>query len=112
MVAAESTAVGLPEWVNHLAFGADGPEDLAKKKQRWLDCGYSVLEIDHHWCHSIYTKDPDGTMVEFCITTAEFSAEDRETAKHALESDDLEFGDEPIISVHKTTAEPVHEQAD
>ncbi|MEE3326324.1 MAG: hypothetical protein VX252_03250, partial [Myxococcota bacterium] len=25
--------------------------------------------IDHGWCRSVYTVDPNGIMVEFCVTT-------------------------------------------
>jgi catechol 2,3-dioxygenase-like lactoylglutathione lyase family enzyme len=106
-----SASVGLPEWVNHLAFGAADLSDIEKCKQRWLDCGYSVLEIDHHWCYSVYTKDPDGTLVEFCTTTGEFTEEDAAIAHRALTSDDLEFGAEPVVQVHRTTRSPVHERA-
>jgi catechol 2,3-dioxygenase-like lactoylglutathione lyase family enzyme len=105
-----STAVGLPEWVNHYAFTADGPEDLQKRKQRWLDSGYDVLEIDHHWCYSIYTNDPNGTMVEFCITTAPFDSTDRKSARDALNSGALPYGKRPIVTVNRTEQTPVHEQ--
>ncbi len=28
-----------------------------------------VRETDHGWCHSLYAVDPNGIMVEFCVTT-------------------------------------------
>ena len=28
-----------------------------------------MIRIDHGWCISIYTLDPNGIMVEFCVTT-------------------------------------------
>lgn len=84
-----SDAAGLPEWVNHLAFGAADREDLERRARRWLDAGLDVLEIDHNWCHSIYTKDPNGTLVEFCTTTAAFTEEDRRRALEAVARDDL-----------------------
>jgi hypothetical protein len=28
-----------------------------------------IMQIDHGWCTSIYTLDPNGIMVEFCVTT-------------------------------------------
>jgi catechol 2,3-dioxygenase-like lactoylglutathione lyase family enzyme len=106
-----STAAGLPEWVNHYAFSADGPDDLQKRKQRLLDSGYDVLEIDHHWCYSIYTKDPNGTLVEFCITTAEFDGEDHANARRALRGEEIPGSQPPVVTVHRTEAKPVHERA-
>lgn len=105
-----STAVGLPEWVNHVAFGAADLSEIEKAKQRWLDNGYSVLEIDHRWCYSVYTTDPSGTLVEFCVTTGTFSEEDRELAHRALSEDDLDFAEEPVIQFHKASGPPLHER--
>jgi catechol 2,3-dioxygenase-like lactoylglutathione lyase family enzyme len=104
-----STGVGLPEWVNHIAFKADDAADLEKRKQRLLDHGYDVLEIDHNWCYSIYTADPNGTMVEFCRTTGEFDDADRAKARAALTSDDFEFEEsKPNIEFHKAEKKPAH----
>ena len=55
-----SKGLGLPEWTNHIAFDAPDLDALAGARQRWLD---------HGWCTSIYTTDPNGIMVEFCCTT-------------------------------------------
>lgn len=93
-------AAGLPLWTNHIAFRADGPEDLENKKQRWLTHGCDVVEIDHDWCYSIYTTDPNQTLVEFCITTQPFDEDDREFAHQALTRNDLEFAPEPSVIVH------------
>jgi len=86
-------AAGLPEWVNHLAFDASDLDDLEARALRWLENGHDVMEIDHGWCRSIYTMDPNGTMVEFCITTAPFTEEDRARALAAVKQDDLAFSD-------------------
>src|SRR4029453_14069574 len=75
-----STALGLPEFVNHIAFHAAGPSENEKHKQRWLDHGHDVMEIDHEWCWSIYTMDPNGILVEFCTMTRALGAKDREEA--------------------------------
>jgi len=79
-----SKGQGLPTWVNHLAFRAGDLADLEARKQRWLEHGHSVAEIDHGWCRSIYTEDPNGTLVEFCTTTKELGAADREEAMRLL----------------------------
>ena len=105
-----SRAVGLPEWVNHVAFAARDLADIEKAKQRWLDSGYGVLEIDHHWCYSVYTTDPGGTLVEFCATTGSFNDEDRALALRAITSDDLDFAPEPKVRFHKASVTPLHER--
>lgn len=64
-----STGVGLPYWINHISFNCHDREGLEVCKKRWLDRGYHVSEIDHEFIHSIYTRDPDGTLVEFTYDT-------------------------------------------
>lgn len=103
-----SAAAGLPEWVNHVAFRADGLTDLELRRKRWLEHGYDVVQIDHRWCVSIYTTDPGGTLVEFCTTTAAFTDDDRETARRALTSDDVELVDPKSVDVHRAERKPAH----
>ncbi len=79
-----STGMGLPIWVNHLAFRATDLPDIEARKQRWLDHGLTVSEIDHGWCTSIYAVDPNGILVEFCTTTRAMTAADREEARRLL----------------------------
>ena len=79
-----SKGQGLPPWVNHLAFRATDADDLEARKQRWLEHGHSVAEVDHGWCKSIYTEDPNGTLVEFCTTTRALGDADREEALRLL----------------------------
>jgi catechol 2,3-dioxygenase-like lactoylglutathione lyase family enzyme len=106
-----SRAAGLPMWVNHYAFRANGPDDIQKRKQRWLDHGYDVLEANHHFCYSIYTTDPNHTLVEFCYTTAEFTREDADRASRALTTDDLPFDEDAEVQLHKATGKPYHKRA-
>jgi catechol 2,3-dioxygenase-like lactoylglutathione lyase family enzyme len=79
-----STAQGLPIWVNHLAFTAHDLDDLARRRERWLAQGHDVMEIDHDWCVSIYTQDPNGILVEFCTLVRDLTAADREEALRLL----------------------------
>ena len=79
-----STGLGLPIWVNHVAFDAPDLEALEAAKGRWLDQGMDVMEIDHEWCRSVYTTDPTGTLVEWCTTTRVFSDADRAAAANDL----------------------------
>ncbi|NND67614.1 MAG: VOC family protein [Halioglobus sp.] len=90
-----SKAAGLPDHMNHIAFDAADMAELQMRKQQWLGAGLQVLEIDHNWCYSIYTKDPNDNLVEFCITTAESTAGDREAALAALTAKEPEFSPPP-----------------
>ena len=91
-----SAGLGLPLWTNHIAFGAQSIDDLAIKRDRIRRAGHSVMELDHHWCTSIYVNDPNGIMVEFCVTTKAFSAADAQRALEAVHSDDLSDDSPPV----------------
>ncbi len=84
-----SAGLGLPRWSNHIAFGAADLADLDTKRERLVAAGYPVTEIDHNWCTSIYAMDPNGIMVEFCVTTKPFEAGDKTRALAAVHSDEL-----------------------
>ena len=65
-----STGLGLPPWANHIAFRLDTLQELRDKTKELHERGIEqIMEIDHGWCVSIYTMDPNGIMVEFCVTT-------------------------------------------
>jgi catechol 2,3-dioxygenase-like lactoylglutathione lyase family enzyme len=86
-------AANLPPGTNHLSFTAHSVDELMAWKDRWTAAGLDALEIDHNWCHSVYTTDPNGNMVEFCVTTGSFTSEDRERALSALK--ETEFNPSP-----------------
>jgi len=92
-----SLGLGLPNWVNHLAFGASDLADLESSKQRWLSHGYDVAEIDHGWCTSIYTDDPNGIMVEFCTTTRAFTEDDHRKAQELLRAEQPALATPPEV---------------
>lgn len=77
-------AANLPAGTNHISFTAHSRQELDEWRARWNAAGHDVLEIDHNWCHSVYTHDPNGNFVEFCVTTGSFSQADRERALAAL----------------------------
>jgi catechol 2,3-dioxygenase-like lactoylglutathione lyase family enzyme len=79
-----STGLGLPWWVNHIAFEVADLDELEVKKQRWLAAGNKVSEVVHEFITSIYTKDPDGNMVEFTCNTRALDEEDFEEARRLL----------------------------
>jgi catechol 2,3-dioxygenase-like lactoylglutathione lyase family enzyme len=97
-----SKAAGVPDQINHLAFNAPDLESLRHRRDVWQKAGLSVLEVDHNWCHSIYTKDPNGNMVEVCTTTGQFSEKDRQLALKALNSDEISYSKPPGgIEIHR-----------
>ena len=98
-----STGAGLPVWVNHLAFDAPTAEALDTARQRWQDHGETVTEIDHGWCRSIYTMDPNGILVEFCHSTRAFTDEDRAEAERLLRDPQPALEDPPPITIHRPT---------
>jgi catechol 2,3-dioxygenase-like lactoylglutathione lyase family enzyme len=100
-----SKAAGVPDHINHISFDVKDKADLDRRRQQWLDAGLDVLEIDHNWCHSFYTKDPKGIFVEFCLTTGAFSAADRDAALAALTAEKPDFSKPPAnVQFHKPKA--------
>lgn len=98
-----STGLGFEAWVNHVAFAADGLDDIARRRSQWLDAGVDVMQIDHGFCTSIYTMDPNGILVEFCTDTAPYSQADKDRALHILGSDDPELEAPPTPVFHSAT---------
>lgn len=96
-----STALGLPFWANHIAFHARDLADIARRRERWLAHGVDVMEIDHGWCTSIYAKDPNGVMVEFCTSTRELNQADREEALQRLADPNPERDEDPTPKFYK-----------
>jgi len=99
-----SRGLGLPNWTNHLAFEAPSLADLAVARDRWLGHGYDVAEIDHGWCTSIYTDDPNGIMVEWCCTTAATTEQDRANATEWLVADNPPFEPIPDVTFYEAKA--------
>jgi catechol 2,3-dioxygenase-like lactoylglutathione lyase family enzyme len=79
-----STGLGLPNFVNHIAFGKTTLDDLDAQRDRWLENGHDVVKIDHGWTTSIYTDDPNGILVEFSCTTRVFTEDDHRAALELL----------------------------
>lgn len=101
-----STGVGLPQWVNHIAFTARDAAHLEACKRRWLAQGSDVAEVDHGWCVSIYTRDPNGTMVEWCWTTRELGAADRAEAQRLLADPHPELETSPHVRFYAAKDHP------
>jgi catechol 2,3-dioxygenase-like lactoylglutathione lyase family enzyme len=94
-----SLGLGLEPWVNHIAFAASDLDDIAARRQRWLDTGHDVFEIDHGFCVSVYTMDPNNVLVEFCVDTKPYTQEDKHYALASLmdPSPELETPPAPIF---------------
>ncbi|CAE7455096.1 Dml [Symbiodinium microadriaticum] len=90
-----SKAAGVPAQINHIAFDVHSEEELATARDRWLAGGHDVMEIDHNWCKSIYTRDPNDNVVEFCLTTGEFTQADRDEAMAAFDMTEAQFSKPP-----------------
>ena len=95
-----STGLGFEAWVNHVAFAAEDLDDIARRRNQWLDAGVDVMEIDHGFCTSIYTMDPNGILVEFCTDTAPYTQADRDAALAVLHDDAPELEDPPVPTFH------------
>jgi len=107
---AMSRGVGLPPWVNHVAFHAESLAELEARRKHWVESGYDVLEVDHDWCVSVYATDPNGNMVEWCVTTGEFSQADRDLALRAVTGEVPLRDTQPKFKVYRAELAPVHER--
>jgi len=90
-----STGLGLPVFINHIAFAARDLADLDARKNRWLAHGHDVMRADHGWCTSVYAVDPNGILVEFCATTRSFTADDHREALELLSAQEPKIATPP-----------------
>ena len=96
-----NTTAGLPWWVNHIAFDAPTMADLERHRERWRTHGHHVLEINHEFCISIYTRDPSGNMVEFCHSTRAFTDDEIAQAQQLLHDPQPAMNGHADATVHK-----------
>jgi catechol 2,3-dioxygenase-like lactoylglutathione lyase family enzyme len=96
-----SRSLGLPVWVNHLAWDAPTLDDLAAHRERWREHGITVTEVDHGFCTSIYATDPNGIMVEFCCTTRAFTPEEKVEALRLLSDPSPPLEGEPEVRFYE-----------
>jgi catechol 2,3-dioxygenase-like lactoylglutathione lyase family enzyme len=98
-----STSQGLPEWVNHVAFHAT-TDTLGDCRDRWLAHGIDVIEVNHGFCVSIYARDPNGILVEWCADVRQLDDDDRREALALLTDPDPAMPAEPPIVIHEAAA--------
>jgi catechol 2,3-dioxygenase-like lactoylglutathione lyase family enzyme len=92
-----STGLGLPNFANHIAFGARDLDALDVFRLRLLDHGHGCVVMDHHDAISLYADDPNGILVEFSTwVRLMFTEENRRLAQ------DLIRAEAPAVN----TAEP------
>ncbi|OUS26800.1 hypothetical protein A9Q99_16410 [Gammaproteobacteria bacterium 45_16_T64] len=64
-----STGLGMPIWVNHIAFDVGSKENFDLLNARCEEKGIAPRRVaDHGWCQSLYMVDPNMIMVEFVYT--------------------------------------------
>ncbi|HVM09956.1 MAG TPA: VOC family protein, partial [Acidimicrobiales bacterium] len=90
-----SKSVGLPGWVNHIAFDSRTLEHMEQMRERWREHGCYVAHVDHGFCQSIYTTDPNGITVEFCCTLRDFDDTDVAEAEALLSADEPPLSEAP-----------------
>ncbi len=61
-----STGMGLPVWVNHVAFRATQERQEQARASLKAMGKEPHMELDHGWCKSLYALDPNGILIEFC----------------------------------------------
>jgi len=79
-----SRGLGLPAWINHIAFGVDDLEALDRALVRWLANGCDVIRMQHNHGTSIYTEDPNGNTIEWACQARAFSDAERAAAPGRL----------------------------
>ena len=56
---------------------------LEAKREELIGKGLDVTPVvDHEWCRSIYFKDPNGLLLEYCATVRKFNEDDKIMQHH------------------------------
>ena len=76
--------------------------------RRWREHGITVAEIDHGFCKSLYTNDPNGIMVEFCLMTRELGAADEAEGLRLLAAEVPELEAPPGVVFHEPPEPAAH----
>ena len=101
-----SRGLGLPGWVNHLAWDATDEDTYRGHLERWRSHGITVAEVDHGFCRSIYAEDPNGITVEFCLMVRQLGPEDEAEAHRLLAADRPELEALPDVVFHEPRPAP------
>ena len=101
-----SVDLGLPDWVNHLAFDAVNEQRFAAKRDAIMNAGLEVVELDHEFCRSVYAHDPNGILVEWCLDVRPFTAAEATQAETKRLAEQPEFDDLPDLVSYQAATEP------
>ena len=104
-----SRGLGLPTWVNHLAFRVADLHALEAARDRWLRSGCDVVAMRHTHGQSIYADDPNGNVVEWSCITEPFSTVERNDALVRLRDPDLAHEAPTAIEFHAADDLPTHD---
>ena len=78
-----NSAQNLPGAFYHFAFHCDDAAQLEAKRALLVERGVDVTPVvDHEWCRSIYFRDPNGLLLEYCATSREFTEDDKQMKHH------------------------------
>jgi catechol 2,3-dioxygenase-like lactoylglutathione lyase family enzyme len=78
-----NSAQGLPGAFYHFAFWCDDVKELEAKREMLVSRGVDVTPVvDHEWCRSIYFRDPNGLLLEYCATVRKFNDDDKVMRHH------------------------------
>ncbi len=78
-----NSAQGLPGAFYHFAFHCDDHAQLEAKRAKLIERGVDVTPVvDHEWCRSIYFRDPNGLLLEYCATSRPFTEDDKKMVHH------------------------------
>ncbi len=95
-----SRGLGLPSWVNHVAFRAQDAAGLDAARDRLLQFGCDVMAMEHSHGRSVYAEDPDGNTVEWCWDHRPFGPEERARAERLLREPDLPLDAPTAMELH------------
>jgi catechol 2,3-dioxygenase-like lactoylglutathione lyase family enzyme len=102
-------------WARHVFYdtGGDGlmafwdlHDDAIGDFDPAISTGHDCMEVDHGFCVSIYTVDPNGIMVEWCADTRPLDDEDRADALAAVHDPHPPLEPAPTPVFHRA-AKPV-----
>ena len=69
--------LGVPELFYHFAFEVGSRDGLEAKRAELIAKGVRVTPVvDHEWMKSIYFKDPNGLLLEYCCFTRNLNDDD------------------------------------
>jgi catechol 2,3-dioxygenase-like lactoylglutathione lyase family enzyme len=78
-----NSAQNLPGAFYHFAFWVDDIEELERKRAELVGKSIDVTAVvDHEWCRSIYFRDPNGLLLEYCATVRKFNQDDKAMVHH------------------------------